>query len=99
MTSKAFLALIFAFACFVSHISAAPNPFHRPVNVAQVFLCTPATRLGDVCVDIYQPVCGYRPDLNCLTTPCNHITYPNRCEACHDSDVVSYTKGECTELD
>jgi len=45
---------------------------------------------------IYEPVCGYKPDQMCITTvPCNYVTYSNACEACHDKDVASYTKGEC----
>jgi len=91
--------IILAFVCFVALASAVPNTFHRPVLVDQVFICTPALRVGKVCVDIYEPVCGHRPDLRCFTTPCNHVTYSNECKACHDSNVVSYVKGECKVVD
>jgi len=52
-----------------------------------------------VCPDIYEPVCGHLPCLTCITTPCNHRTYPNSCQACGDQYVKSYKEGECRETD
>ncbi len=57
--------------------------------------CLAKDREGDVCPMIYDPVCGHKPDIVCVTTPCNYITYGNACEACHDPEVKSYTQGEC----
>jgi hypothetical protein len=59
------------------------------------YVCTPKDREGDICPLVVDPVCGYRPELVCITTPCNYVTYNNACEACHDEFVVSYTQGKC----
>lgn len=47
--------------------------------------CTWASRLADVCITIYQPVCGYPLEK----------TYSNSCSACIDKDVEYYISGEC----
>jgi len=60
--------------------------------------CTEESRNGDACPANIDPVCGFKPDIVCVTTPCNYITYGNACEACHDALVVSYTYGECAEV-
>jgi hypothetical protein len=51
--------------------------------------CTPESRLGDVCLALYKPVCGF---FNSSSS-----TYGNNCVACHDSNVEFYTEGECLE--
>ncbi len=47
-------------------------------------LCLEKHRKAQVCVEIYEPVCGN-----------NNKTYTNGCYACLDEDVIYYTKGEC----
>ena len=85
------LAVLLVFFCFST------------LGFAQGFLDQKATRCldkdreGESCTMIYDPVCGHRPDIVCVTTPCIYITYSNACEACHDPDVESYTQGECRE--
>jgi len=61
--------------------------------------CRPEERGNDICIEIYSPVCGYKPGIQCITTPCNHVTYPNSCFACSDPIVRSFTMGECKERD
>ena len=60
--------------------------------------CTDPFRLKEMCMPVVSPVCGYRPDLVCVTTPCKYITYTNSCEACRDPDVISYTDGPCRKI-
>ena len=88
--NKLILVLLGVLAC--SLVSAKKCP-------QKVYQCTAASRVGDFCPEIYAPVCGYRPDIVCITTPCNLVTYANSCEACHDETVKSYTVGKCTKLD
>jgi len=69
----------------------------RSLNV--ITQCTLESREGDVCTANIDPVCGFKPDVVCEpTTPCTYQTYSNSCEACHDSEVVSYTMGECPQI-
>lgn len=53
--------------------------------VSQVTSCQPYQRQGDVCFQIYDPVCA---------NPINQ-TFSNPCMACRNSLVESYTRGEC----
>lgn len=89
--TKFTVAVLLVLFCFASFSSA--KGFHGP----KATKCLPRDRKGDVCPMIYAPVCGHKPDIVCITTPCNYITYSNACEACHDADVKSYTQGECPE--
>jgi len=94
--SKITLALVITGAVFCSFLL-----FSKTENkiLLKEYKCKPEDRLNDMCIEIYSPVCGHRPGLQCFTTPCNHETYPNSCFACSDTDVVSYTMGQCTILD
>ncbi len=58
--------------------------------------CTPQSREGDVCITLYQPVCGWNdPEkVQCIRYPCAE-TYSNSCVACHNDNVLYYTEGEC----
>ena len=85
------LALLFALLCLSIRIQA------KGIRGTTGIPCDPKQREGDVCPQIYMPVCGFKPDLVCITTPCNFITYSNSCEACHDLDVASYTVGACAD--
>lgn len=80
-------------------LSTSAKSCRGPGDKNTVHKCKPSDREGDFCPEYYRAVCGYKPDIRCFTTPCNHITYPNECFACHDPDVVSYTYGECTQND
>jgi hypothetical protein len=52
--------------------------------------CAPESRQGDVCIDLYAPVCGEKADGG-------RETYGNSCVACHDAAVIGYRDGECLE--
>jgi len=85
------LAFLIALLCISSRAQA--KSIRGPTGIK----CDPKQREGDVCPQIYMPVCGFKPDIVCITTPCNYITYSNACEACHDLDVESYTVGACAD--
>jgi hypothetical protein len=61
-------------------------------------ICSPESRLAEMCAEIYAPVCG-AVQVECITTPCNPVpeTFSNSCFACANHRVVSYTNGACTE--
>jgi len=65
----------------------------------EITLCTKDQRIGDVCFDIYDPVCA-KVNIQCIKAPCDPIyqTYPNSCEACRNFLVDSYIKGECMSV-
>jgi hypothetical protein len=67
-----------------------------PVPNNQQTACTVESRKGDVCPDIYDPVCA-TVQIQCVKAPCNPVqqTFPNACEACHNQLVSGYAKGEC----
>ncbi len=53
-------------------------------------------RQGDVCVQLYDPVCGFfDPEkIACKKEPCAE-TFSNNCFACLDENVLYWTEGEC----
>ncbi len=58
--------------------------------------CTPEQRIGDVCIELYQPVCGWfdSEKIQCIKYPCAQ-TFSNSCFACIDNKVLYWTEGEC----
>lgn len=65
----------------------------------QITFCQPSQRQGDVCFQIYDPVCA-KVNIQCIKAPCDPIreTFSNACEACRNPLVESYTKGECANV-
>jgi hypothetical protein len=58
-------------------------------------VCSFRDREAEVCLAIYDPVCGwFNQDINCVKYPCAE-TYSNSCVACQNEDVLYYTEGEC----
>ena len=58
--------------------------------------CTPEQRKGEMCMEIYQPACGWfdPAKIQCIKYPCAQ-TFSNSCFACQDSKVLYWTNGEC----
>ena len=58
--------------------------------------CRPEERGAEICTMIYKPVCGWwnSEKIQCFAYPCAQ-TYPSRCQACANEDVISVTEGEC----
>jgi hypothetical protein len=60
------------------------------------FPCNSESRDVELCIEIYQPVCGwFNPEkVQCITFPCA-VTLSNSCFACQDEQILHYTEGEC----
>lgn len=58
--------------------------------------CTAEQRQGEMCIELYQPVCGwFNPArVQCIKYPCAQ-EFSNSCFACHDDKVVYWTEGAC----
>ncbi len=58
--------------------------------------CTPGQRSADVCITLYEPVCGWfdPQKIQCIKYPCAQ-TFSNSCFACMDEKVLYWTEGEC----
>ena len=58
--------------------------------------CTAGQRQGEMCIQLYQPVCGWFDParVQCIKYPCAN-TFSNNCFACHDDKVLYWTEGEC----
>lgn len=69
-----------------------------PADNPDATKCRPKDRLGKICPMVVDPVCGFKPNIVCTGSPCNYVTYSNSCKACHDAQVVSYTKGSCPQV-
>jgi len=51
----------------------------------EIQICTEESRQGDVCITLYEPVCGYPLEL----------TFSNGCLACQSEQIEYYIKGVC----
>lgn len=58
----------------------------------------PSSNRPKACTKEFFPVCGLFGDNECLNPPCTK-TFGNRCLACSDSKVVTFTDGKCKEED
>ena len=58
--------------------------------------CTPEQKKAEICIQIYQPVCGWfdSNQIQCTRYPCSQ-TFSNSCFACSDEKVLYWTEGEC----
>ncbi len=58
--------------------------------------CTAEQRQGNVCPELYGPVCGWFDParIQCIRYPCAQ-EFSNGCFACHDDKVLYWTEGEC----
>lgn len=71
--------LVIAFILFKEKTEENPNKVY----------CKPEQRNADVCIEIYEPVCGFSDD-NLQTK-----TFSNSCFVCIDKNVEYYVRGEC----
>lgn len=51
--------------------------------------CKPEQRNADVCIQIYEPVCGFSEDNSQIKT------FSNSCFSCIDENVLFYVAEEC----
>ena len=65
-------------------------------NGMEQHYCAPEEKKAEVCIDIYDPVCGWFDpvQIQCIRYPCAQ-TFSNSCIACADNKVLYWTKGEC----
>src|SRR3989344_1398931 len=61
-------------------------------------LCEASDRSASVCIELYQPVCGWLDPnkIQCIKYPCAQ-TFSNSCFACMNENVLYWTEGECPE--
>lgn len=57
--------------------------------------CGPREKAADQCIQIYQPVCGWKANPSRCFSPGCKQSYANKCFACVDKRVVGYTEGAC----
>lgn|SRR3989338_2988856 len=70
-------------------------PVKKKSNEPEYHLCTPESRKAEVCMALYDPVCGwFSQKIQCVRYPCA-VTASNACEACKNENVESWTKGMC----
>ena len=72
------------------------QPISPPVDIGKEILCSAESRMTDVCATVIDTVCA-TVEIQCIKAPCNPVknTFNNSCEACRNSLVKSYIKGEC----
>ncbi|TRZ53240.1 hypothetical protein D4R99_01210 [bacterium] len=72
----------------------------KPKDVVSQKISCPEKRNGEssACTEQYDPVCA-EVQVQCFSAPCPPIpqTFGNSCEACRNSLVDGYTKGECVK--
>ena len=83
----------------VPNCEFAPCPKETAANknsTGQKHYCAPQQRNAGVCIELYQPVCGWLDPakIQCVKYPCAQ-TFSNSCFACMDSKVIYWTGGEC----
>ncbi len=84
LKSLLLMLLLFTAAC-----ASLPKEQPKPEEGTKTF-CTSDQRKADVCIALYQPVCGWFD-----TTKIK--TYSNSCAACKDQKVQYWTEGECPQ--
>lgn len=57
--------------------------------------CSQRARGADYCVQVYEPVCGWKREPSGCFSPICKSSFANSCFACADREVVGYTKGAC----
>ncbi|MFQ5661695.1 MAG: hypothetical protein ACE5F2_00375 [Candidatus Paceibacteria bacterium] len=74
----------------------SPVVVEEETHKEEVFKCEPEQRDADFCIQVFDPVCA-EVNVQCVTSPCPPVkeTFSNSCEACKNSLVDTYTKGEC----
>jgi len=75
-----------------------PTDVDQIISMLSIHKCGTDERLGDVCIQIYDPVCGWNdPDkIQCIKYPCAS-DYSNGCEACQNEGVAYWTPGRCPQ--
>lgn len=89
------VAFFFAVFFFTSIVIQYLNQEQLQTKEIQKNYCSLKSRKADVCIMVYQPVCGwFNESIKCIKYPCA-ATYSNPCFACQDLKVDYWTDGEC----
>lgn len=79
----------------IDRINTANNNTNENPDEKHKNYCTPESRKAEVCITLYEPVCGwFNETIKCVRYPCA-ATYSNKCFACQDPKVEYWTEGEC----
>ena len=84
-----FILILIFFILFVKFF-----PEKEDAEEKEKKFCDEESRNADVCITIYEPVCGYYTLNDCSDFTCKK-TFSNSCFACIDKNVLFYVKGEC----
>ncbi len=78
------------------HNSQADNSSENSTSNLNRSYCTNSSRNADMCIQVYQPVCGWNDPskIQCIKYPCAQ-TYGNSCDACKNSNVIYWTSEQC----
>jgi hypothetical protein len=84
------LVALFAVGLFavVSRFVFEDKPYEETTEQETNF-CTDEQREAEMCIELWEPVCGFREDGTSKT-------FSNSCFACMDSDIVYWIDGECS---
>jgi hypothetical protein len=61
---------------------------HEEITEQETNLCADEQRDADMCIEVWEPVCGFREDGT-------KKTFSNSCFACMNRDIVHWINGEC----
>ncbi|MFP4567704.1 MAG: PspC domain-containing protein [Candidatus Woesearchaeota archaeon] len=75
----------------VSQEDLITEPIETEVSV-DVFECLPEDRVADFCIELYDPVCGFK-DAHSFNL--GGSTFSNSCFACQNPNIYYYVLGEC----
>ena len=75
---------------------AATAPISSSEGKIKVTDCTLEQKQNNACTREYLPVCGWSDPakIQCIRYPCAQ-TFGNKCEACANENVISWSEGEC----
>jgi len=74
--------------CNVSEGYEWNKTFRHCIKESEITYCEPEDREKDVCMQLYEPVCGFKYDKS-------KETFSNSCFACSNTQVNFYIPGEC----
>src|SRR6056297_683365 len=74
--------------CNVSEGYIWNETYEHCLKESEITYCKPGQRDSDVCIQVYNPVCGF-------TQEGEKETFSNSCVACLNSKVDFYIQGEC----
>lgn len=84
-----FIIIAILVISIIAIIFTIPQKFKKAEESPKKIYCSQEQRNADVCIALYEPVCGFSKDNLQIKT------YSNSCFACIDKNVKYYAGGEC----